>query len=608
MRTRLALLALTAGCGLVAPATAQSVRTSAGYPSREALERLNLAVEWAVFLPIDGQKDSVDTVQVVDHNQMFVQTKAGLLLAVDTRSGQRLWSFAFPNRYSGPYDVAVNSKEVFVVNLSTLYAFDRYTGVLDFAFDPILSLMSPHSMITTAPVADESFVYLTLGSRQVVAYQLPARLGMPDPNLRPEAKAAMVAGKQPAVANPADVVAARYPGPNGAQQDRDSFPPRGRVRLDVAGSLSLQRTPSISMLATITPPYTIKDSNGVYERLTPSLSTLTNMRQPYHIRDAEGRNLTKTPSISVIPPSAARVYELNDIRPKGLEPTKRWYYTPPQAVAFRPVITPTRLWVTTAAGGIISIDRLDTKRAERTVLVDATMSDAPAAPAGVDGTTGYFPLADGSLIAVDLEFGGRDAKTALKTLWRANVGGTMNHLPVMTTDSVFVSGTGYGVARIDRTLGEVVWRTAALDDRLLAVNAEYAYVRERNGVLRVYDRSRVVDSVTKRSNPLASLDLSDFGVPITNTMNDRILLASDNGLLVSLRDSSPKYNAPVELLPAKPAAPPPAEKKDGEKKEGDAAAPTGDAKPMETKPAEPKKETPPATKPGDPMKPGDKKS
>jgi hypothetical protein len=178
----------------------------------------------------------------------------------------------------------------------------------------------------------------------------------------------------------------------------------------------------------------------------------------------------------------------------------------------------------------------------------------------------------------------------------------------MTTDSVYVSGTGYGVARIDRTLGEVVWRTAALDDRLLAVNAEYAYVRDRNGVLRVYDRNRVVDSITKRSNPLASLDLSDFGVPITNTMNDRILLASDNGLLVSLRDSSPKYIAPVELLPAKPAAPKPAEKSEGEKKEGDAAGPTGDAKPMETKPAEPKKETPPATKPGDPMKPGDKKS
>jgi PQQ-like domain len=463
-------------------------------------------------------------------------------------------------------------------------------------------------MITTAPVADEAFLYLTLGSRQVVAYQIPAALAMPDLSLRPDAKTAMAAGNQSTFANPADVVAARYPGPSRGPVGEDKFPPRGQVRLDVAGSLSLQRTPSISMLASISPPYTIKDSRGVYERLTPSLSTLTNMRQPYHIRDAEGRNLTKTPSISVIPPSAARVYELNDIRPKGLEPVKRWYYVPPQAVAFRPILTPTRLWVTTAGGRLYSIDRVDTQRPERAVLVDAALSDVPAAPAGLDGSTGFFPLADGSLVAVDLEFGGRDARTALKTLWRANVGGMMNRQPVTTADSVYVSGTGYGVARVDRTRGDVVWRTAALDDRLLAVNAEYAYVSDRNGVLRVYDRSRVADPATGRSNPLAAIDLSDFGVPITNTVNDRILLASHNGLLVSLRDSSPKYTAPVELLPAKPAAPKPAEKKNGEKKEGEPAAPMGDIKPTDTKPMDPKKETPPITKPGEPMKPGDKKN
>jgi hypothetical protein len=272
------------------------------------------------------------------------------------------------------------------------------------------------------------------------------------------------------------------------------------------------------------------------------------------------------------------------------------------------VITPTRLWVTTAGARIVSIDRLDTHRTERAVLVDAALSDVTAAPAGVDGTTGFFPLADGSLIAVDLEFGGRDARTALKVLWRANVGGMMNRLPVTTADSVYVSGTGYGVARVDRTLGEVVWRTAALDDRLLAVNAEYAYVRDRNGVLRVYDRSRVADAATRRSNPLAAIDLSDFGVPVTNTVNDRILLASDNGLLVSLRDASPKYTAPVDLLPAKAAAPSPAEKKDGEKKEGEATPPAGDAKPADAKPMEPKKEAPPITKPAEPTKPGDKKN
>jgi outer membrane protein assembly factor BamB len=604
MRIRPALLAALAGCGLAAPAAAQStVRTSAGYPSREALDRLNLAVEWAVFLPIDGQRDSIQSVQPVDGHQMFVQTRSGLLLAVDARTGERQWSFAFPNRYAGVYPVAVNSRFVFVANLATLYCFDRYTGVLEFAFDPVIQQMAPRATITAAPVADEEFVYVSLGSRQVGAYQIPAAVTMPDPKLRADAKAAMQAGNQPKTPNPADVVASRYPGISRAPAQEDRYEPRGQVRLDISGSLSTQRTPSLSMLPTVTPPYKVKDSRGVYEQLTPSLSTLPSMRQPYKLRDAEGRYVTKTPSIDIIPPSAARVYELNDIRPKGLEPTKRWYYTPTNALRFAPIITPTRLWMATEGSHLLSIDRVDTTRPVRSLLVDAGLSDDVTAPAGRDGTTGFFPLADGSLIAVDLEFGGRDARTAMKVIWRANVGGTMTRIPVTTTDSVYVAGTGYGVARIDRTLGEVVWRTAALDDRLLAVNAEYVYVRDRNGVMRIYDRNRVADETTHRSNPLASIDLSDFGVPVTNTVTDRILLASDNGLLVSLRDNAPKYTAPTLLLPVK-AAPPAEKPADKEKKD----TPMGEAKPADPmppkdeKPADPK---PPVTKPGD-KKPGDK--
>ncbi len=603
MRIRTALLAVLAGYGFAAPAFAQStVHTSAGYPSREALDRLNLAVEWAVFLPIDGQKDSVAHAQLVDGDQLLVETKSGVILAIDTKTGQRQWSFAFPYRYATPYPAAVNSRHIFVINLSTLYMLDRYTGVLEFAFDPVIKLMAPQSMITTAPVADDTFVYVTLASRQVVAYQIPGAVEMPDPKLRPDPKTGMVAGNQPPAKNPADVVAGRYPGQGRAPVGEDTFAERGRVRLDVSGSLSLQRTPSMSILPTVVPPYSIKDSRGVYEQLTPSLSTLPSLRQPYHIRDGEGRNMTKTPSIAIIPPSAARVYELNDIRPKGIEPTKRWYYVPPVEVNFRPLITTGRLWVTTTGPHIYSIDRLDATRAERKVLVDAPLSDVVSAPASQDGATGFFPLADGSLMAVDLDFGGRDAKTAMKILWRANVGGSMNRIPVPTADAVYVAGVGSGVARVDRNLGEVVWRTSALDDRLLAVNDEYVYVRDRNGVLRIYDRNRVADKTTGRSNPLASIDLSDFGVPITNTVNDRILLASDNGLLVCLRDSSPKYNSPVNLIPVKAAAPKPVEK---EKKEGDPAVPAGEAKPMDPKPADAKPVTP--IKPADP-KPGDKKS
>jgi hypothetical protein len=112
-----------AGCGLAASAAAQgnphsTVRTSAGYPSREALDRLNLAVEWAVFLPIDGTRDSIAHAQIVDGNQMLVETRSGVILAVDMKTGQRQWSFAFPHRYATPYPAAVNSKFVFVINLA----------------------------------------------------------------------------------------------------------------------------------------------------------------------------------------------------------------------------------------------------------------------------------------------------------------------------------------------------------------------------------------------------------------------------------------------------------------------------------------------------------
>jgi hypothetical protein len=413
-------------------------------------------------------------------------------------------------------------------------------------------------MITAGPVADETFVYVTLGSKQIVCYQIPGEVEMPDASLRPEAKASEMAGNQPRVKNPADVVAARYPGRSYGSLGEDMFTPRGHLRLDVTGSLSLQRTPSLAMLPSIVPPYQLKDSNGVYEQLTPSLSPLQSLRQPYHIRDADGRNITKTPSVGTIPPSSARVYELNDISPKPLEPTKRWYYVPPTAAIYRPLLTAGRMWITSTAPRIYSIDRLDATRAERHVLVDATLSDVIAAPAGQDGSTGFLPLADGSLVAIDLDFGGRDVKTALKTLWRANVGGSMNRVPVPTADSVYVAGVASGVARVDRNRGEVVWRTSALDDRLLAINDEYVYVRDRDGIVRIYDRNRVADAVTGRSNPLAAIDLSNFGVPITNRINDRILLASDNGLLVCLRDSSPKYTNPVNLIPAKKAVPKPA--------------------------------------------------
>jgi hypothetical protein len=44
--------------------------------------------------------------------------------------------------------------------------------------------------------------------------------------------------------------------------------------------------------------------------------------------------------------------------------------------------------------------------------------------------------------------------------------------------------------------------------------------------------------------------MSAFTVPVTNTVSDRLYFAADNGLLVCLRDASPKYAAPARMAPA----------------------------------------------------------
>jgi hypothetical protein len=75
------------------------------------------------------------------------------------------------------------------------------------------------------------------------------------------------------------------------------------------------------------------------------------------------------------------------------------------------------------------------------------------------------------------------------------------------------------------------------------------YVRNRHGKLLVFDAKRATDPIGKRSMPLAGIDLSEFSIPIMNTVSDRVFLAADNGLIVCMRDLSPKYTRPVRICP-----------------------------------------------------------
>ena len=599
MRKPLALLvAAAAALGVAAPAAAQTRGTV--LPDRAALDRLDLRTEWTAYVPVDSGRDAFGTVQVADENQIFVQTRSGLLVALDAASGAKQWTFRYPAGYVNLYPVGWNDDFVFAVNIARLYCFHRYTGVVAFDYEM-------PGAATAGPAADRDYVYVTLDGTRLVAYLFP-------PLLAAGPRATAAGGAKPV--NVAEVVAGRYVSPGAVVDPRAGEFEAARVPFERSTESGLnvnQRTPSISALPSATPPYTL-DNRGLFG--SPSVAVLPTLRQPYQFRPDFLRYNQRTPSVSVLPPSIARVYELANFRPRGIEPTVAWVHTSGRRYVSQPVLTDReggagevranapvrRVWLTTDGADVVAADRLNGLTQVLAPLQDRAVTPmaGPVALAA-DRLLGFVGLQDGNVVALDLLRGGDRGP---KTEWRASVGGLMNHPPVATRDAVFASGAQSGVARIDIDTGDVVWKTSDESaDRVLAVNDEYVYVRDRRGDLLVYDRRSPTDPAARRSNPLARAPVAGFGVPVTNDRTDRIILASDGGTMVCLRGSAGKYAKASRLIPKLPAVAakqadiPPEPKKDAPPVDPKKAAPV-EPKKAAPAPGEPKKDAPAVPKKG----------
>jgi outer membrane protein assembly factor BamB len=503
-------------------------------PDKTALNRLNLKTEWSLYLPVDGRRDSIELIQTFD-DQMFVQTKTGLLIAIDVQTGRVQWSAALGNGgYSNVYPVAVNSTFVFVTNVTTLYAFYRYTGVTEFT-------MGLGTVPTAGLAADDSGLYAVLASRpgssgtqRLAAFNIPRPIVIPNLANRSDVKT----GEQgERLLHPVKDLTDRYPGPAAYRPRYDEEFARSRrasLHEVPVGGLSGSRTPSLAVMPKVTAPYTME--GGPF---SPSLAAIPSLRQPYHLRDDANRYLQRTPSISSIPPSVAAALMLGDLRPRGVSPPLRWEYGLDSRVLFTPVQSPLRLWLATDNRSFLALSKID-----KQIVVTGPLWEQIAARPGQAETLAYVPLVDGTLVAVDLEGGNQTA--GVNSPWRVNIGGLMNRTPLVTEDAVFVAGDNTGVARVDRKSGTLIWRTERAADRIAAVNEEFAYVRDRHGRLLVYDANRATAG-TGRSAPLTGINVAEFNVPVVNTVSDRVYLAADNGLIVCLRDASPKYAAPVRM-------------------------------------------------------------
>ena len=535
----IAVLTLIGALSLPASAQDRGVYSRAVPPDQSAIERLNLKTVWTVNLPVSGRKDSIAHIQPLD-DQVFVQTRAGLLIALDALTGRVQWSAQLgAGNTVSTYPVAANSRFVFAANLTKLYSFHRYTGVVDFTTE----MGSPP---TAGLAADETGVYCALegrtgssGANRVLVYDLPPPIAITGA-ARPLALDAN--GKpiyDPKSVNPVDDLTKRY-APEGVSRSGnaeifESTKPQS-TEAPVVG-MTGSRTPSLSSLPRMTPPYTLRNDSD-----SPSINVLSSFRQPYRYKNDFQKDIQQSPSIGTIPPSVAAALALSDLKPRNVEPPLRWQYGLTTRVEFPATITPLRAWLLTEGNHLIALNKIDKKKDADEVLIDPI-----SAPAGRAGLHMYIPLGSGYLVAAEGTTG--ELGGGARVEWRTTVGGINNRTPYVTDGFVYTQGDNSGVVCLDRKKGEIIWRSESTDDRILAGNKEFIYVRNHQGRVQVYDAKRPTDPARKRSLPLAGLDFGDFNIPVMNTASDRLLMAADNGLIVCLRDLSPKYARPMKICP-----------------------------------------------------------
>ncbi len=143
-------------------------------PPRAVLDRLNLQMAWAQYVPMDGRRDGLATVQMRG-TDVYVQTRSGLVAMLDAENGTVRWRTRVGIPYRVTHGLAYNSREVYAVNNTYLYALDRKTGSLRWQYRLREGVAAP-------PVADERFIFIPTPTGRLTAYLLPQpELDVPPP-------------------------------------------------------------------------------------------------------------------------------------------------------------------------------------------------------------------------------------------------------------------------------------------------------------------------------------------------------------------------------------------------------------------------------------------
>ena len=181
--------------------------------------------------------------------------------------------------------------------------------------------------------------------------------------------------------------------------------------------------------------------------------------------------------------------------------------------------------------------------------------NSPAVPTPVvRGRSVFVATVAADLARVDLlQSGG----TGLRTGWHVVLDTPPDGGPFLGGETVVVSLGEGGLAAFAAETGAALWRSDVAG-RILAVTGDRVWIIDRTG------RLAGIDLATGERRE--RLCLGGFSVPVANSVTDRLILASPDGLLVS-------------LAPRRPAAAPAAEPTPAEANKPDAEKPAATGEP-----------------------------
>jgi outer membrane protein assembly factor BamB len=140
--------------------------TQPALPSEQALDRLNLKIDWHTYLPMDGKHDAILNYQL-NLRDILIQTRSGALISLNAATGALQWRAEIGNPYTPTIGFDVNAKSVFAIKGARLYALDRQTGVIQWEYTLPNAAAAP-------PAADNEAIYVPLGDDRFIALQMPA--------------------------------------------------------------------------------------------------------------------------------------------------------------------------------------------------------------------------------------------------------------------------------------------------------------------------------------------------------------------------------------------------------------------------------------------------